>query len=1084
MEISLKDIIDIAHSQKTYHEGLNIYLQQKVGEVSVKILDEVITLTAYIEDFPQTYDITIEIYAGKINWYECSCEASYNEEKACKHSIAVLLKYYYEVQPTLTTQLTGEIYSKHVLDYYEEQIIKEQDLQLNNGEKIRVKPRIMEEGPGDYALGISVGSSKLYIVKDLYDFSESIVRGENVAYGKNLEFFHDITAFNEADRPLVHFIMDKTMEYMDVLRQVGMYRGFTKAERKTLPLGAKAFDEFFELVKDKEVEFIRGGKGRQVLCLEGNPSVDFKIDQEDNKYKLTTSLEDYVPFEFSQHRYILMSERLYKVEKAFGEDIFPLLMGMYDAKREQGGKTLTFTETLMKRFMISGFNRIEKHQPILMSEEIKEAVAPERVKTKVYLDLDEEGNVLGEVNFNYKTVSINPYKAPTAEESKAIAQIARDTPNEYKIDCILRNYNFHTLKGKLYLKEEEDIYRFLREGINELMLLGEVHVTDKLKHVNIVKSPVGVIGLKIENNMLHVALNEVNMPLDEVKEILDAYRQKNKYYRLRSGSFLDMEQGVGELAHIVQGLGIDPKAFETGEVVLPKYRALYLDQVLKHSEEIKTDRDRYFKKIIRDMKNVEDADYEVPKTLNAKLRTYQKVGYRWLRTLADYGFGGILADDMGLGKTLQVIAVLLAEKEAMGSTEAYKPSLVVCPTSLLLNWESEIKRFAPDLSALVLNGNIEERQEHFKEVKNYDIIITSYELLKRDIEKYHDLEFRYCIADEAQYIKNANTLSAKALKMVKSQLQFALTGTPIENSLAELWSIFDFIMPGYLFSYAEFKKNYESPIVKSGEEEVTERLKKLIAPFILRRLKREVLKELPDKTETVIYNTMEDVQRKLYVAHLAQAKAELDSEIKSKGMGKSHIKMLALLTRLRQLCCHPALYLENYEDTSGKLEQCMEIVKDSIEAGHKILLFSQFTSMLDILSRRLNEENISHFMLTGSTKTEERMRLVSEFNSSDIPVFLISLKAGGTGLNLTGADVVIHYDPWWNLSSQNQATDRAYRIGQKKNVQVFQMITKDSIEEKIKELQDKKIGLTESVLQEGEAFISKMSEEELMELFQ
>ena len=692
-------------------------------------------------------------------------------------------------------------------------------------------------------------------------------------------------------------------------------------------------------------------------------------------------------------------------------------------------------------------------------------------------------------------------------ETRQLEQIARDTPNEYRVSNILKYYNFRTKNGGLHLSDEEDIYAFVRTGINELMELGEVHVTERLRHINLVKSPVGSIGLRIENNMLKVELKDVNMPLEEMAAILNAYKMKNKYYRLRDGSFLDIAGGttIGDLANIVDGLGMKESDLAEGEATLPKYRALYLDQVLRQSEGIEVSRDKYFKQIIRDVKNVEDADYEVPKSLKANLRTYQKTGYRWLRTMADYGFGGILADDMGLGKTLQMIALILAEKEETETLRqnqsaiqmddeiqinpvapekcSSKPSLVICPTSLVLNWQVELARFAPSLKVLVIMGTVLERKTILEQIADHDVVITSYELLKRDIDSYEEIHFRYCIADEAQYIKNANTLSAKALKLLKSEVRFALTGTPIENSLAELWSIFDFIMPEYLFGYAEFRRHYEMPIVKSQDEVVTARLKKLIAPFIMRRLKKDVLKELPDKTETVIYNTMEEEQQKLYTAHLALAKQEMEEALKAKGVGASHIKMLTLLTRLRQLCCHPSMYLQDYTETSGKLEQCMEIVKDSIEAGHKILLFSQFTTMLDILSNRLYSEGIEHFMLTGSTKAEERMRLVSEFNASDIPVFLISLKAGGTGLNLTGADVVIHYDPWWNLSSQNQATDRAYRIGQKNKVQVFQMITKNSIEEKIKELQDKKIGLTESVLQQGEAFISKMSEEEIKALF-
>ena len=698
--------------------------------------------------------------------------------------------------------------------------------------------------------------------------------------------------------------------------------------------------------------------------------------------------------------------------------------------------------------------------------------------------MSDEEDIEGDIEFHYKTFSFNPYGRLSYEATEKLEHIARDTVRESRMNSILKAYNFRTHNGKIYLKDEEDIYNFLKTGLNDLMDLGEVHVTDKLKGMNIVKSPVGAIGLRIQNNMLHVALDQVNMPIEEVQSILEAYKMKSKYYRLRSGSFIDMgDRSIGDFANIIEGLGMKATDLIDGEATLPKYRALYLDQILKQSEDIEVERDKYFKQIIRDVKSVEDADYEVAKTVRANLRSYQKTGYRWLRTMANYGFGGILADDMGLGKTLQVVTLIASEKAEAVETVEMKPSLVVCPTSLTLNWESEIAKFAPDLKTLVLMGSVDERKALMDEAMNYDVVITSYELLKRDIENYDELEFRFCIADEAQYIKNANTLNAKALKMIKSEVQFALTGTPIENSLAELWSIFDFIMPGYLFTYTHFKRDFETPIVKSQDEVTTARLKKMIAPFIMRRLKKDVLKELPDKTETVIYNTMEDMQRKLYTAHLAEAKQEIEQELKTRGAGRSHIKMLALLTRLRQLCCHPALYLQDYNEGSGKLAQCMELVRDSVEAGHKILIFSQFTSMLDLIGKSLSQEGMDYFMLTGATKAEERIRLVNEFNNSEIPIFLISLKAGGTGLNLTGADVVIHYDPWWNLSSQNQATDRAYRIGQKNNVQVFQMITKDSIEEKIKELQDKKIGLTESVLQEGEAFISQMSEEEIKELF-
>ena len=365
-------------------------------------------------------------------------------------------------------------------------------------------------------------------------------------------------------------------------------------------------------------------------------------------------------------------------------------------------------------------------------------------------------------------------------------------------------------------------------------------------------------------------------------------------------------------------------------------------------------------------------------------------------------------------------------------------------------------------------------------------MVTSYDLLKRDKEIYEELgyEFQYIIADEAQYIKNNNTQNAKAIKVIQAKTRYALTGTPIENSLSELWSIFDFIMPGYLFHYHKFKEMYETPIVKVQDEIAMKKLKMLIEPFILRRVKKEVLTELPDKTISVLNNEMQEEQLKIYLSYLANAKQEAMQELQQNGVEKSQIKILALLMRLRQICCHPGLFIDNYKGESSKLNQCIEIVKDAVSAGHKILLFSGYTGMFPFIEKALQKEAISYFKLTGQTKVGERIGMVEEFNQNEeIKVFLISLKAGGTGLNLIGADMVIHYDPWWNLSAENQATDRTYRIGQKKNVQVYKLITKNSIEERIYELQQRKAKLIDSMLSTNQTFINKLSKEEIMQLF-
>ena len=564
------------------------------------------------------------------------------------------------------------------------------------------------------------------------------------------------------------------------------------------------------------------------------------------------------------------------------------------------------------------------------------------------------------------------------------------------------------------------------------------------------------------------------------------YKLKKRYHRLKDGSFVNLEDNdtIKFIESVTEDIDVDYGQIKNNTLQLPMYRALYLDKILEKNSFIHVTKDESYKKLVEniDVKEIE-GNMEVPKNLNASLREYQKVGVQWLRMLDYYGLGGILADDMGLGKTVQLLCVICAYKDNGGK----KPCLVVCPSSLCLNWQNEAEKFTIGMQSIVVHGTLEERKNQIASIPNYDIVITSYELLKRDIEEYkkYDFKFKYIIADEAQYIKNNNTQNAKAIKNISAETRFALTGTPIENSLSELWSIFDFIMPGYLFGYRKFKELYETPIIKEGNEVAMNKLKKLIEPFVLRRIKGEVLTELPDKMVSVLNSQMVDEQRDIYLSYLAKAKKNAMEEIQENGIEKSQIKILALLTRLRQICCHPSLFIDNYKGESGKLNQCIEIVKDAIQSGHKILLFSGYTAMFEIIEKELQKENIEFLKLTGQTKVSERINLVDEFNSNpNKKLFLISLKAGGTGLNLVGADVVIHYDPWWNLSAENQATDRTYRIGQKRNVQVYKLITKNSIEEKIYELQKRKETLIDSMLSTNQTFISKLSKEDIMNLFE
>ena len=532
---------------------------------------------------------------------------------------------------------------------------------------------------------------------------------------------------------------------------------------------------------------------------------------------------------------------------------------------------------------------------------------------------------------------------------------------------------------------------------------------------------------------------------------------------------------------MLESMNINAKDFTKGKMQIPAYRALYLDKMLEECHELYANRDSHYKKLIRNFKTVNDSDFEVPEELQRIMREYQKYGYRWLKTLETYQFGGILADDMGLGKTLQIISVLLSAKKE--SSRKNPPSLIVCPSSLIYNWYEEFKKFAPDMKILTISGIASERKKLITQVADYDAVITSYDLLKRDIAEYDDKKFLYQIIDEAQYIKNHSTAASKSVKLIHSKYRFALTGTPIENRLSELWSIFDYLMPNFLYGYETFRKDIETPIVKRNDEEASHRLRRIVSPFILRRLKTDVLKDLPDKLEKTQYSKFEPEQRKIYDGQVLRIQQMLNNENDDE-FQKNKLQLLAELTKIRQICCDPSLIYENYYEVSAKRVSCLELVKNAIDGKHRILIFSQFTSMLDIISDDLRNENIPFYTIVGSTPKEKRIELVNEFNDGDVPVFLISLKAGGTGLNLTGADVVIHFDPWWNFATQNQATDRAHRIGQTKTVTVYKLIIKNTIEEKIQQMQEQKKSLAESILTSDSINISSLSRKELLELFE
>ena len=560
-------------------------------------------------------------------------------------------------------------------------------------------------------------------------------------------------------------------------------------------------------------------------------------------------------------------------------------------------------------------------------------------------------------------------------------------------------------------------------------------------------------------------------------EIYETIQNNEKYSRIRSLGFV--EYPAEDIYAMMRSFNsFDAYRNDENKFMVKTYRAGLVQELKNRGFELVLSED--FEKFWSQITSFStDENLTLPKGVNAELREYQMKGFSWLWFMYKYGLNGILADDMGLGKTLQALSLIQKAKEEDGSM----PVLVVCPTSVVFNWESEIQKFTPELSCLKLAGV--DRKSLFDKIPEHDIVITSYALIRRDIEELKNIKFRYVVLDESQNIKNAMSQTAQAVKMLDSDHRLALSGTPIENRLEELWSVFDFLMPGFLFNIAEFNFRYVNPIMERQDKTVEKRLKMQIYPFILRRMKRDVAKDLPDKVENIAYCEMTPEQKDFYLEVLDSTKEELFKSIEQNGLEKSRMSIFSALLRLRQICCHPRLYDKDMvkgDIQSGKFEHLKGMLEQIISEGHRVLLFSQFVDMLDIIKAWCERAGIPYEYLTG--KTKDRQGAVERFNSStSIPIFLISLKAGGTGLNLTGADYVIHYDPWWNPAVEDQATDRAYRIGQTKKVFVYRIITKNTVEEKIQKLKSIKRNLVDSVISVDRNITKSLTIDDIKEIF-
>ncbi|MCO7144990.1 DEAD/DEAH box helicase [Coprococcus catus] len=1096
-----------ASSDADYRKGQDIFLidkRIKNFETDINTLTGTPMITATVLDADGSEhetQVSIDEDESQIVGSLCSCSDFYQSEGLCCHCVAILLKYISRrhIQTSFPAKKQNRIGQTLIESYIHQSSGSHYPAEASETKVLIELEPILHKQYHKLSVDFKIGTGKKYVIKDLLEFARLIRQGELFQYGKNLKFFHEPEAFTTESRNMLAFIMQRIEEYEYHFHcvQDSTYRFQTMKALRYLPLSPTAVDMFLNMMIGHTLQFDLDDHIRPIYVTDGDPELTLELKAEDSDtYHLT--IQDCLILSGARTFWILKDKILYRCSEAFKKDMQPYLTEL----NRQKIREITLSEKQLRPFYGSVLKHLEAHTDFHTEGVDLTDYEPPEAHFSIYLDNPAENIIsctayarYGEETFSLATpISCEDGFRDAAMENRILTAIQ----TYFQPAAVSGNEDSPVADADFIIShDDQTAFLFLEQGLPHFYELAEVFISSNMKRIRILSAPRTAVGVSVSNGLLEIDIHSDSLPYEELAGILNSYRRRQKYYKLKSGEFLKLENNsLSVLSELADGLRLSEQAIRGGRISVPLYRASYIDAVLtSHNSDIQSHRDRYFKSLIRDMKSVADSDYEVPDAMKPILRDYQKTGYRWLCTIAQLGFGGILADDMGLGKTLQIITLLEhARLEAISKTvdltdtashTACPPpvSLIVCPSSLVYNWDSEIEHFAPNLKTLLITGTAQERQELLTHYADYDVLITSYDMLKRDIASYDNLHFHYQIIDEAQYIKNHRTQAARSVCSIHSVTRFALTGTPIENRLSEFWSIFEYLMPGFLYPYAYFRSELEQPIVENKDQIAATRLQQLVRPFIMRRLKTDVLKELPDKLEHAVYAQMTDEQNKLYTANTLKLQKDLEQQ--SDSMFKtSKIQILAELTKLRQLCCDPSLIYQNYHGGSAKLDTCIQLIENAMAGGHKILLFSQFTSMLDVIERRLKAERILYYRLDGSTKSEQRTRLVNAFNENKIPVFLISLKAGGTGLNLTGADIVIHYDPWWNAAAQNQATDRAHRIGQTHTVTVYKLIARHTIEEKILELQENKKTLSDQILSEEGVTASQLTKEELLKLLQ
>lgn len=1057
------------------------------------------------------YEVTIEIDRNGDVDAECSCLASSTYDKYCKHVAAVLLHIHDlqrqsgrpdRIYPSLlhpeNRPYGDDVDNEEDESYIHPRIaghsgLEPTDTRLANsmlglfgGRPLRssgsrslfdtrtpldmeITCKLYPYGYRKHMFGIElrIGPKRLYIVQRIREFLEKAERREAYVFSKHFTYDPAIHSFQQENDEVIRQLI-QIYRNEAIIRETST-RSFLRevpasGERMLLvpPFSWAAL--LPRLIAAPSVQLACGNQTFAGITLSDEAiPLHFAFDQAANDgYQLNIQGLDHIVI-MEEYELVIAGGKLLKLQQDSCKRLSELKQ-LLDTSRKP---RIHIAPEQMEPFMERVIPGLMKLGSVGIAENISDRILQTQLKAKLYLDRVRD-RLLAGLEFQYGDIIINPLEG--SEKKRGTDRILmRDGEQERRILELMELVPFAKTEGGYIMEDEDSEFEFLHNVIPQLEKLLAVYATTAVKVRIVTKHAPPKITVQVDErtDWLEFKFDMDGIPESEIRSLLKSLEVKRKYHRLPDGSLLPLEGAeFQEIIRFLNDVGIRQEDIEGAEFRIPAVRGLHLIDSHENGSAVKLGKS--FRRLLENMRNPDNLDFPVPDSLTSVLRDYQKYGYQWMKTLAHYRFGGILADDMGLGKTVQGIAFIVSVLPEIRKRD--QPALIVSPASLVYNWLNELKKFAPEIRAVIADGSKAERSGVLKGNSGADVIITSYPLLRRDIAQYKQQRFHTLIMDEAQYFKNHTTQTAQSVKAIEAGYRFALTGTPVENTLEELWSILGAVFPELFPSRQAFN------------ELTREAVARRVRPFLLRRLKSDVLKELPEKIESVQASELLPEQKQLYVGFLAKLQQETVKHLNEEGFQKNRIRILAGITRLRQLCCHPALFVDGYKGSSAKFEQLLEIIEECQSAGKRLLIFSQFTEMLGLIGRELGYRGIPYFYLDGQTPAVKRVDLCSRFNEGERELFLLSLKAGGTGLNLTGADTVILYDLWWNPAVEQQAADRAHRIGQKNVVQVIRLVTQGTVEDKMYELQQKKKNLIDEVIQPGQEALSSLSEQEIREI--